>query len=327
MNVPSAQATKRVAIIGIGRWGQTLLKNLIRDTRFRITHLGTRYPHHAELVPYPVKTTPDWQDILQEGCDGLFIATPPKTHRSIAQAALEQGIAVWVEKPLCTTLADALAIRETAQRSRATVFVDHIHLFNPYYHALKKRLQQLGEPITRILSEGMAFGPFRSHTNALWDWGPHDVSLCLDLMGKEPTTIAATGIDFPDNHDEHFNLELSFANGCRTWHSFGRLGAQKRRTLQVYTPHHRLIWTEGATHGESALAEQPFSWSERNEKEIAAWTNLPPASAQTPLESALEAFLSIINGQPHPLAGVDLAVSVTRVLSQAEASLRQHPEG
>ena len=50
---------------------------------------------------------PSAYDELPAGADGVVICTPPAQHASQVLAAVERGAGVLVEKPLCTTLADA----------------------------------------------------------------------------------------------------------------------------------------------------------------------------------------------------------------------------
>ncbi len=41
-----------------------------------------------------------------------------------------------------------------------------------------------------IQSVGGAQGPFRPGVPVLWDWAPHDIAMCLDLVGETPSAVA-----------------------------------------------------------------------------------------------------------------------------------------
>ena len=43
------------------------------------------------------------------------------------------------------------------------------------------------------------YGPFRTDVSALWDWGPHDLSMCLDIIKEFPTKVEA---EFTENYSE-----------------------------------------------------------------------------------------------------------------------------
>ncbi len=61
----------------------------------------------------------DWRELIsRETPDAVFVCTPPLSHREVAVAALEQGIHVYLEKPIARGLEDARAIVDAAARSR-----------------------------------------------------------------------------------------------------------------------------------------------------------------------------------------------------------------
>src|SRR2546430_2390373 len=63
----------------------------------------------------------DWAEMLaREQLDALFVCVPPTLHAPPAVAALERGLATYLEKPLARTLADGEAI-VAAWRASGTV--------------------------------------------------------------------------------------------------------------------------------------------------------------------------------------------------------------
>jgi myo-inositol 2-dehydrogenase / D-chiro-inositol 1-dehydrogenase len=68
----------------------------------------------------------DWREMIaREKPEAVFVCTPPLTHRELAVAALEQGLHVYLEKPIARGLEDARAIVDAAARSRAVCAVGY----------------------------------------------------------------------------------------------------------------------------------------------------------------------------------------------------------
>ena len=67
----------------------------------------------------------DWHSLVENGeIDAIAIATPPSIQPEIAAAALESGKAVFCEKPLAASLADAERLAALAERTGAPNMLD-----------------------------------------------------------------------------------------------------------------------------------------------------------------------------------------------------------
>ncbi|MGH3334795.1 MAG: Gfo/Idh/MocA family protein, partial [Nocardioides sp.] len=68
-----------------------------------------------------------WTDLLTDAAvDVVVVATTPDSHASIAQAALEAGKHVFVEKPLALDDAEARDLVATVVRTGKVLVVDHV---------------------------------------------------------------------------------------------------------------------------------------------------------------------------------------------------------
>src|SRR5213593_4711970 len=97
---------KRVAIIGLGRWGQCLLRVFSSYAEVPVCcNRGGSDAAAWVAQHYPeVKMTFDIDDVLRdERVDAVAIATPPATHAEFVKRALDAGKHVFVEKPLATS--------------------------------------------------------------------------------------------------------------------------------------------------------------------------------------------------------------------------------
>lgn len=127
--------------------------------------------------------------------DCVHLLVPPDAHFALAKTALNAGINVLLEKPMCTSSAEAEELRRLAAASKLVVAVSHNFLFSSAYQQLRDVVKSgtLG-PITHANFNYMfempqiRVGPFdawmlRSPGNLLLETGPHLLSAVLDLIG------------------------------------------------------------------------------------------------------------------------------------------------
>ncbi len=179
----------RLGLAGAGPWGRRYIAT-IRDLPGQtLAHVASANPASATLVSSGCVVSTDWRALaVDHSLDGLIVATPPATHLEIALLAIAHGIPVLVEKPMTLSLADANLLAERARRACVLVMVGHTHLYSAAFRGLKSRGATLGA-LRETRSVGGNRGPYRSDTPVLWDWGPHDVAMCLELFGVAPDAL------------------------------------------------------------------------------------------------------------------------------------------
>lgn len=313
----------RLGLIGAGRWGKNFIRTLEPlSARARLTHLATSKPENAQLVGHPVTIIADWRALIAADCDAVIVASPSDTHVPIVEACLEARKPCLVEKPLCLDGPTAERLCPRIQASGVPVLVDYTQLFNLGYQTLKQQLTQNGERIRLIVSEGMGPGPFRHEEPALWDWGPHDVGLCLDLLGTEPQQVAAlAGPVSPSGVPEHVSLRCEFPGGVTAWMHLGFFGTAKRRAFSVITEERWYVFDDQAPE-RLTVAEWPFA--RRYEAPPPAVRRpIPLPSWQSPLTNAVNYFLDAVQGGDRRLCDVQLTLRITRVLAACDAAMRR----
>lgn len=118
---------------------------------------------------------PDYQTMFEEekkrkdGIEAVSIATPNGTHFSICKAALEAGVHVVCEKPLCFTVEEARIMRELAQKNNLIVGVTYGYSGHQVIQQGKKMIEngELGE--IRIVNMMFAHG---FHSSAVEEANP-----------------------------------------------------------------------------------------------------------------------------------------------------------
>ena len=84
----------------------------------------------------------DWREMLQkEKPDAVTIAVIPSHQYEIAKFALENGIAVFAEKPLTTSFATSLEINKLAKEKELPNMMDFIFPEIPEWQATKKVIE------------------------------------------------------------------------------------------------------------------------------------------------------------------------------------------
>jgi predicted dehydrogenase len=216
----------RLALIGAGRWGRAYINTIAGLDGVRLAAIASRNPETPGLAPANCRVCTDWRDAIDAGVvDAVIVATPPASHAAIARASIEAGLPALVEKPLTVDLDDAVMLRAFAAERNVFVMLDHTHLFSPAFRALKQELQNDG-PIASIHGEAGNAGPYRSDTSVLWDWGPHDVAMCLDLLRDLPVRVGVTRLEqrmIGGVRGENLLLEFLFLDGTTARLAIGNL--------------------------------------------------------------------------------------------------------
>src|SRR5438105_3386960 len=97
-----------VGVIGLGYWGPNLVRNFYEQPGFQLRWACDARPARLAAVKqrYPtVEVTTDSAVLFADpSLDAVAIATPVGTHFALAEAALNAGKHVLVEKPMTRTV-------------------------------------------------------------------------------------------------------------------------------------------------------------------------------------------------------------------------------
>jgi predicted dehydrogenase len=109
------------AMVGLGRWGQSILTAVQgKSARLRFVHGVSKEPDIARGVAgrHGIRLSTDLQDALADPeVQAVFLATPHSLHVEQVSAIARVGKPVWCEKPLALTHADAARAIEACRRA------------------------------------------------------------------------------------------------------------------------------------------------------------------------------------------------------------------
>src|ERR1051326_4002307 len=122
----------RAVLVGLGMWGQTLLrvvKSHEREWGMSLTTVCDRHEENlasALTVDSTLEVAADFADMSRrDRFDVALIATQPDTHYEIAREFLERGCHLFVEKPFVRRLDQAEELCALAEKKGLTLAVGH----------------------------------------------------------------------------------------------------------------------------------------------------------------------------------------------------------
>lgn len=315
----------RLALVGAGRWGKNIIATLESLPNAKLVAICSTTPD--ELAQYKTKynTYADSRELVaRNDIDGVLVVTPGSTHAKIALPFIQKGVPTYIEKPLTTTLADAKKIEKATQESGAQVFVGHLHLYNPAYHAAKEAISQAG-PLRMLLFQGSNNGPYRDDLSAMWDWAPHDVYLTLDLVGEMPTKVQAWGVKslLPDtNLYDLCVLKMTFASGLEAISMTSWLLPQKQKKMTAVAERDSIVFDDTAE--KKVILYKGMGPEVAGDKVIKQDPEIiyPSYSSELALQQELKAFIEMIQTKKQPLSDLNEGIQVVKILAAAEESIR-----
>jgi predicted dehydrogenase len=223
----------RIAVVGAGHLGRIhtrLLKPLddveivgvvdpIPEARSRIAEeYGTPvFEHHDELP---------------SGIDGAIVATTTENHYAVGAALLRQGINLFIEKPISSTVEQADELCSLSKSGGLVLQVGHVERFNPAWRAIAARIRR-----PRYIEASRLSGyTFRStDIGVVLDLMIHDLDLVLSMVRSEVVEIDAIGSTVFGPHEDMAHAHLRFANGCIANLNTSRTSFDSQRTMQIVT--------------------------------------------------------------------------------------------
>ena len=141
----------KIGVIGCGAIAQIQHLPHLRelDDQFAIGGLSDLSPKLLEYVgeQYGVPSERrfvDYHDLLRSDIDGVIVC-PSGSHAPPSIAAAEAGKHVLVEKPMCTTVREARAMADTADRAGTLLMVAYMKRHEPAYHFAQQKVSEMSD--------------------------------------------------------------------------------------------------------------------------------------------------------------------------------------
>jgi scyllo-inositol 2-dehydrogenase (NADP+) len=223
-----------VGLIGYGLAGAVFHEPLINACNgLELTAVLTSREHPLRV---------DSVEELFRRCDLVVVASPNDSHFPLAQAALEQGKHVVVDKPFTVAVAEADALIALARKARRMLTVFHNRRWASDFLSLRQVLPRLGE----LFLVEAHWDRFRPEVRERWrerpgpgagllaDLGPHMVDEMLQLFGMPDAIAADIFAQRPGAMvDDSFDLRLDYGSR-RVWLRASSMVAEPRPRFAVH---------------------------------------------------------------------------------------------
>lgn len=316
---------KFIGIIGVGYWGKNVFRNLYELGILRmvcdsdpevISGLRKDYPNLDYTLSFE-------EELRNPEIKAIAIATPAASHYELVKKALLTGKDVFVEKPLTLNVKEGEELVAIAQKQKKILMVGHLLLYHPAIIKLKELIHHgtLGK-IQYIYSNRLNIGKLRTVENILWSFAPHDISVILMLLEKEPIKVFAFAGDYLNRgiYDTTLTV-LEFQNGVKGHIFVSWLHPYKEQRLVV-------VGSEAMAVFDDMTEEKLFLYQHKIE-----WKNgsIPVAHKapyqviefknKEPLKLELEHFIQCVKERRTPRSDGEEGLKVLKILALCEKSI------
>ncbi|KAJ2978916.1 hypothetical protein NUW58_g7343 [Xylaria curta] len=261
---PALPRKLNVGVVGIGRIGREHAKNLLHKVH-RARLLVACSPAEEdlewgakELAPYGVQVIKTFEELIETpGLDAILIASPTKLHSPQAHAAIDRGIHVLVEKPVCATIDEVIKLVERSEANPKTkVMVAFVRRFDTDYAEASAAIEKgvIGKPL--IVRSQSCEEAIRSpwYTNYLKGSGGifvdsiiHDIDLSLKFLGddSQPKSVSAVGVSAIHTDLEQVGDADNAIGVCEFWDGKIAYYYNSRITTYGFDNQTEIFGTEG----------------------------------------------------------------------------------
>jgi predicted dehydrogenase len=245
----------RFGLVGTGYWAHIAHAPVLASTEgIELTAVWGRNPGAAAELAAGYGATPH-EDLASflDAVDGVAFAVPPDVQAPIATRAARAGKHLLLEKPIALSEADADELAEAVERNRVASVVFFTLRFQPQMRAWLAEVTARGGWRGGIagwfgasLLESSPFNtPWRREKGALWDLGPHVVSLLWAVLGPVTSVTADAG------PEDVAHLVLHHQGGPSSAVTVTQSGGEAARGFEAY------IWGDAGQSDAPAPADDP----------------------------------------------------------------------
>jgi predicted dehydrogenase len=332
-----------LAVIGAGYWGPNLVRTAMATPALQLAWLCDLDEERARAVLgryTTVKATASYERVLADpAVAAVAIATPAATHFDLVRAALEAGKHVLIEKPLTSSVSEAVKLAGLAERSGLVLMCDHTYCYTPAVRRIRELIRggEIGE-VQFVDSVRINLGLVQPDVDVLWDLAPHDLSILDFVLPDDVTPVAVaahTGDPIGNGHACLGYLSVWLSTGALAHVHVNWLSPTKIRTSIFGGSRRTIVWDDMNPAARLMLHDRGVDWipgnamrpDDRRQALISYRVGdiqVPALPEREALMSVLSEFASAIAEHRQPLTDARAGI---RVLELLEAATRSADNG
>ena len=225
-------AHPRIAVIGVGSLGQHHARILAAMPGVDLVGIvDTNAARAQEIAATHGTTVVSEASSLIGRVDGVSIATPTASHVEVALPFVEAGIAVLIEKPLASSLAEADCLLAASAVRGSLLATGQTERFNPAVAAARPLISA-----PRFV-EVHRLGTFPDRSldiDVIFDLMIHDLDVLLSLVGSNVAAVEAVGVNVLTPKVDIANARLRFESGCIANLTASRISRDRVRKARFF---------------------------------------------------------------------------------------------
>ena len=222
----------KVGVVGCGHLGKIHIKLLIQSKNYSLSGIYDSNSKISELaaLDFKCKAYQTFESMLEE-IDILDIVTPTPSHFEYAKIAIEKGIHVFIEKPVCSNIFESNELINISKSHDMKIQVGHVERFNPAYTAVEKNINK---PMF-IESHRLAkFNPRGTDVSVVLDLMIHDIDIILNSVKSNVKQISSSSVSVISDSPDIANARIEFENGCVANLTASRVSLKNMRKTRFF---------------------------------------------------------------------------------------------
>jgi predicted dehydrogenase len=230
--VANESSTLRTAVIGVGYLGKFHAQKFAQIPGSHLVAVVDIEPDARTRVAAElgVEGLGDYRKLIGS-VDAVSVVVPTPAHFEIAEAFLDSGVHVLVEKPITETVEQAARLVEKARQRNVVLQVGHLERFNPAVRALETRLHN-----PRFV-ESVRIAPYQERgtdVDVVLDLMIHDIDLIQFIAGSAIERVEAVGAAVITDKPDVANARIRFESGCIANVTASRTSLKVERKIRIF---------------------------------------------------------------------------------------------
>ena len=258
--------------------------------------------------------------------DAASVCVPTSAHHAVASGLLNAGVDLLIEKPICSSVAEAHDLISLSKQHQRVLQIGHLERFNPAVTAIQPWLNR---PMFFEAHRLSIFTPRALDVDVVLDLMIHDLDIVLHFVQSPVRQVHAVGLPILSGKVDIANVRLEFESGCVANFTASRVSTERVRKLRFFQPH-QYVSIDYARQDLLVIDVDPGSGANPEadpiQKALPGGLALrkPPVQAGEPLRLEIESFLKCVRNRTLPRVSAQDGLAALALALDINAAIAEH---